>query len=770
MISEIYPKAYQDYLALPILGPILDEFTNWARRHGYTNHTISLYLCRAKQIDSYFHENGVKGLNDLTHRDFEKAWKYYSHYKPHIRCSVRTIKTFLEETHGLSPVLNNPKTPVDLEIDSYTEYLNNIRGLAASTIRSHTDYTKKFLKYLCYDDNPKILKSITSKEIENFVCHCSKKMNRYSLQHLVGYLRSFLRFQYERGVLGSPIHTTIDTPRIYRLEQLPRALSWETINKLLLSIDRTNANGIRDYTILLLTATYGLRASEVVSLTMDDIDWKAGLIQIYQNKTSNRIMLPLTDTVGNALIEYLKKSRPTVLYRELFIRVLAPYKPLKCYAVGDILKRRSSSSGLDIPYQGAHCLRHACATHLLRQGSSLKEIGDLLGHKSAESTCVYLRLATEDLRCVSLPMPQKISTDIPTEIILEIRKSREKSTDKVTRPQKTLDSLKSFFAELIKNYVQLKRALGMGFTGEFYILQSFDTFLANNYPLDKDLNAEIFAHWCTTLSHLSPNVRRRNMRIVRNLCLYRCRSYPQSFVPDILDFPNNRPQFTPYIFSESDIIRLISATEFLRPNKNLPIRPQTLRLAIILLYTTGLRRRELLHLKLSDFNTTEETLFIQNTKFHKSRIVPLSPSVTTEIKAYLDLRLKKRLPIEIDSPLIWNGQSRSSPKSYSGSGLLSTFSALCRVLKIFTKEKKSPRIHDVRHAFAIRVLERWYQKGENVQTKLPLLSTYMGHVSIVSTHYYLQFIEGISNEANARFYENFGKIITKNFQNEVNNK
>jgi len=188
-----------------------------------------------------------------------------------------------------------------------------------------------------------------------------------------------------------------------------------------------------------------------------------------------------------------------------------------------------------------------------------------------------------------------------------------------------------------------------------------------------------------------------------------------------------------------------------------------LSLAMILLYTTGLRRGELLGLNLADFNSKEGTLLIQNTKFHKSRIVPLSSSVTGEVYHYLTLRSKERLPMDTASPLILNS---CTSKAYTGKGLSDNFSALCSALRIFTRKGKTPRIHDLRHTFAVRVLERWYQKGVDVQVKLPFLSTYMGHVSINSTYYYLKFIEGISLQASTRFYENFGKIITKNLKEE----
>jgi len=763
MLLQLRPRSYQDYLSLPILGSILDEFISWSFERGYTISTIKTQLKNVRKIDNYFVQQGVQALEELTHKSFETAWHYYR-LKRNLPGTIHQIELFLEETRGLAPIEPPPKTPAMLEVERYKEYLKDMRGFSASTIQSHSLYIQEFMEYLDYDKNTNAIKSLISKDIESFIGICSRRMNRYSLQHLVAYLRSFLKFKYEKGVLTAPLYVMIDTPRTYRLEKLPRAFSWETVNILLLSIDRSGAHGIRDYTILYLMATYGLRASEVTSLTLDDIDWRNGVIRVPQQKRSIQLTLPLSDAAGEVLIRYFRESRPHAPYRQLFLRIRAPSGPLKPTAIHDILESRIRLSGLDLQYSGTYCLRHSCALHLLRQGSSLKAIGGILGHRDAESTCVYLRLAVDDLREVALSIPEESSVDIPKNIKLKDYPPPKRDKNAHTSLWITSSySLGSFLREDIRDYIQLKRSLGRAYQVEARTLYSFDALLREHYPKTRELTPQVFSHWCLSLLHLTPTVRRRRMYIIHNFCLYRSRSYPQTFIPDILTFPKEHQPITPYIFSESEIAQLISATESLRPCEYLPLRAETLSLAMILLYTTGLRRGELLGLKLADFSSKEGTLLIQNTKFHKSRILPLSSSVVGEVYDYLTLRSKERLPMDTTSPLILNSCAN---KAYTGTGLSSNFSALCRALKIFTRKGKAPRIHDFRHTFAVRVLEHWYQKGVDVQAKLPFLSTYMGHVSINSTYYYLKFIEGISSQASIRFYENFGKIITKNLKEE----
>jgi len=209
------------------------------------------------------------------------------------------------------------------------------------------------------------------------------------------------------------LSSQIDTPRVYRLEQLPRALSWDVVEAILRSIDRHQPAGLRDYAMFSLMAQYGLRCSEIAALSLEDVHWRSRRITVSQRKTKNSLLLPLTDLAGAALYEYLRKGRRVCsAHRKVFLGCRAPYLPIGPAAVGEAFRARLLRSGLDIPPRGPHCLRHSYAVHLLRQGASLKEIGDLLGHRLAGSTCVYLRLAVEDLREVALPLPQGAGREV----------------------------------------------------------------------------------------------------------------------------------------------------------------------------------------------------------------------------------------------------------------------------------------------------------------------------------------------------------------------
>jgi integrase/recombinase XerD len=316
-------------------------------------------------------------------------------------------------------------------------------------------------------------------------------------------------------------------------------------------------------------------------------------------------------------------------------------------------------------------------------------------------------------------------------------------------------TLKSFLSSSIYRYADLMQALGRGFTNETRVLELFDAFMARTRAAD--LTETEFEAWCKTQARLSPTVRRNTMRIVRNFCLYRRRTDPHCFVPDRCLFPAPHQAVQPYIFSDVEITRLLQAAAMVPTSARYVLRPQVLRLAVVLLYTTGLRRGELLRLTLADFDQREQTLLVRDSKFHKSRYLPLSADANTEIETYLAARRKQHLPMLSDSPLLWSG--RATERAFSASALGDGMRELCRSADIRKANGRLPRVHDYRHSFALQVLLRWYRAGVDLQAKLPLLATYMGHVSIASTEYYLPLIPELAVEASNRFRSRYGAVV-----------
>jgi len=313
----------------------------------------------------------------------------------------------------------------------------------------------------------------------------------------------------------------------------------------------------------------------------------------------------------------------------------------------------------------------------------------------------------------------------------------------------------SVLRPIISRYLELQRVLGKGFHTEQWILESLDHWLAATGSAD--LDPESFTAWCKSQQHLASGVRRSHMRVVRNFCLYRRRSETTCFVPDLHAFPANHQPLQPYIFTEAQIARLLQAADRLEPLPLSPIRAQVYRLAIVLLYTTGLRRGELLRLSIGDYDPRQQTLFVRQSKFHKSRYLPLSVDTSREIATFLSVSRHHRLPRSPQTPLIWNRARKGD--AYSGGGLGQGLRALFRQADIRTPEGRLPRLHDIRHSFAVNVLLRWYRTGADIRAKLPLLATYMGHVSIASTERYLHFVDELASHASERFNAQYGAAI-----------
>ncbi len=273
-----------------------------------------------------------------------------------------------------------------------------------------------------------------------------------------------------------------------------------------------------------------------------------------------------------------------------------------------------------------------------------------------------------------------------------------------------------------------------------------------------DLTAESFEAWCLTLGHLTSGVRRNWMRVARNLCLYRRRTEPSCFVPDPSQFPPLHQPVQPHIFTEDEVARLLGAADRLQPGSSSPLRSRTFRLAVVLLYTSGLRRGELLRLVVRDYEPVERTLLIRESKFHKSRLLPLSEDASREFECYLEARRRRRFSTAAEIPVI--STNRGGGRPYTGVGFGSTIRDLCRATGVQTAAGRDPRVHDFRHTFAVRALLRWYHAGDDVQAKLPLLATYMGHVSIVSTQYYLRFVDELAAVASDQFARQCGALIS----------
>ena len=309
---------------------------------------------------------------------------------------------------------------------------------------------------------------------------------------------------------------------------------------------------------------------------------------------------------------------------------------------------------------------------------------------------------------------------------------------------------------ILGRYLELQKSLGRKYGVERGVLNNLDRYLTGATEPPADLGQDTFSNWMHAHKTLASGVRRNWMRIVYNFCLYRRRTEPACFLPDPALFPPLHVSIRPHIFSEDEILRVLAAADSLGPHSNSLLRREVYRLAVVLLYTTGMRRGELAHLALGDYSPIERTLLIRASKFHKSRLLPLSADGAREMEVYLAARRSQRLAADTEAPLLVHGKQGG----YSPAGVCQGLRGLFRRANVRTVSGALPRIHDLRHTFAVHALLRWYREAADIQVKLPYLSAYMGHVSIVSTEYYLPFVSPLAEAASEKFEGLCGTLLS----------
>jgi site-specific recombinase XerD len=402
MLRDLFPRVYGQYEHSPF-GAEIESFARWLSAQGHLRWPLRLHLRRAKEVLE--HSNRFRPGEMFDEAQLQIAFVVRKADAYLYLCTGRIFARFLRSINRLAVV--EAQDPLILLARRYQQYLVNVRGLSTQARKHHgATVTDLFARGLPATGG---LAALSSEDIEAYIQLKSKENSRASLQHVVAHLRAFLRYGAEQGVVAVGLDV-IDMPRVYRDELPPRALDWTTVRRLLASVRRRSPRDWRDYAVLHLLAYYGLRPSEVAALRVDSIDWNAGTLRVEQRKTLSTLVLPLAPRTIRILRCYLQSGRPDSNLSQLFLRIRSPIQALKHYGIIDIFNFRMAQSGLDLGGASSYALRHAFAMRLLRRGVGLKAIGDLLGHRSLEATCVYLRVDTDMLRTVALPVPTRTTS------------------------------------------------------------------------------------------------------------------------------------------------------------------------------------------------------------------------------------------------------------------------------------------------------------------------------------------------------------------------
>lgn len=297
-------------------------------------------------------------------------------------------------------------TPAEQMEAEFRYYLEHERRLAPATVFYYLEFVRRFLAHISRSDGEVRLDLLGAADVLAYVRQEAARLHHAKrAKMMTTAMRSFLQYARYRGLIKTDLRTSVPTVANWSMSSLPKALSSDELQRLLSSCEQETAVGRRNWAILLLLARLGLRAGEVVSLTLDDLDWAVGEISIRGAGTPTD-RLPIPVEVGEALADYLCHVRPTCVSRRVFVRIRAPHRGfVNSAAISTLVRRALAHAGLDPAHKGAHLLRHTVATQMLRQGASLAEIGELLRHRNQQTTMIYAKVDLDLLRPLALPWP-----------------------------------------------------------------------------------------------------------------------------------------------------------------------------------------------------------------------------------------------------------------------------------------------------------------------------------------------------------------------------
>ncbi len=347
-------------------------------------------------------------LADLDERMVEQYLRHRAtkqSIQPGDRAALKRWLSLLREEGAIAPAELPPLTSHDRIFSEFDAYLRTERGLAPKSIVRHLPIIRRFLHEVCPagDDD---LGKISQEEVIRYIERHAQDWSPKTGKAMCWSLRAFLRYLHHQGLNSRALADCVPSIRRWKLASLPTFLPAAQVQKALDGCDRATPMGRRDYAILMMLAKLGLRANEVATLTLDDIDWRASEMLV-RAKGRQRARMPIPPDVGAAIVGYLRNGRPKSSCRRLFIRALAPHVGFASgCAITMIAKTALDRVGIKgCAHRGAHIFRHSLATELLRSGATLTEIGQLLRHESHDTTRIYAKVDIEALRTLSLPWP-----------------------------------------------------------------------------------------------------------------------------------------------------------------------------------------------------------------------------------------------------------------------------------------------------------------------------------------------------------------------------
>ena len=395
------------------LGQEIERYVAWLSAQGYAERTVHRRVPLLVRFAEYAGSRGAVTIEGLPSHVESFITQWLMRWRP-----VRSEGSALEvarEVRGpinqwlelVVPGFKNParqqlKDPFAETLPGFFEYLTTERGLRPATISLYRHCLRTFEGYpgqagigSLAELSPAILSAFVAERAASSVVLATVK-------GVCSALRVFLRYAHREGLVPNDLSKSVEWPQAYRLSTIPRSIAWGDVGKVLESVDRRTALGKRDYAILLLLVTYGLRSREVAALTLDNVDWRRERLFVPERKGGQSSAFPLSAPVGEALADYLRNARPQTADRHLFQKAVVPFRPISAAVVSDRAGHYLRKAGVDVVRPGSHTFRHTCVQRLVDADFSLKAIGDFVGHRSPASTMIYAKVAIDSLRQVAL--------------------------------------------------------------------------------------------------------------------------------------------------------------------------------------------------------------------------------------------------------------------------------------------------------------------------------------------------------------------------------
>lgn len=388
------------------LGLYIDELAQHFAEKGYSRSYARRQLQLADEFGRWLQRHTVAPA-DLKAEQPRSFLRYRARFRKPRQGDLAACKSVYDllRQKGLIAALPIPeRLPVGRLSDEFSLYLRQERQLASTTVTRYAGLVEDWLTDR-FGSEQVNLSRLSTAEIVGYIQRLAPTMARKCAKVMATAFRSFLQYARYRGYIQLDLAASIPPIADWSRTSIPRSLPVEHVQQVLVHCNRETGTGRRDYAILLLLARLGLRAGEVASLTLDDIDWQGGYITV-RGKGGRGDALPLPSDVGKAIVDYLKRGRPHSKNRRVFVRARAPVAGFKDQrSVGTVVRHALGRAGIDSPRKGAHQFRHALASEMLRSGASLTEIGELLRHRHPQTTTIYAKVDLASLQTLVLPWP-----------------------------------------------------------------------------------------------------------------------------------------------------------------------------------------------------------------------------------------------------------------------------------------------------------------------------------------------------------------------------